>query len=1205
RQTVCVDVASPVEIRRLELTNDSNRSRTIELTSFLEVVLNQVDADRAHPAFSNLFVQTEFVAEPGALLARRRPRGPDERHPWLVHTLRWHSGAPRSALEHETDRARFLGRGRDPSFPRALASNHRLSGTTGNVLDPAFSLRQVVEIAPGQTVAADFLLGAASSREEALALVESRDSGADFATLEESHARERLEALGITDVQAERHQALAGALLRGDPAVRAPREMLARAHGDPASLPRHGIDGRPLVVLDVRRPDVARSLFEALRMRRYWHAVGLDTQLLVLSDDPSLDSIADREGGGVLVQRVAHLPAADLDLIATAADLWIGEPPAPLSLGVAAAADNRALGSDVAARERSATHGEPLRHFNGIGGFTADGREYVIRLELDGGSLRRPPMPWINVVANESFGFLASETGAGYTWSVNSREHRLTPWSNDPVVDPHGEAFYLRDQESGRTWSPMPGPMPSGEPYETRHGFGYTRFVHRCEGIVQDTCLFVPPHDPVKVVRLRLTNLGARPRRLSLVSFQRLILGSSPRSARSVVTSAVGEGRDILLARNRLAPDFAERVAFATVASPANVSSVRVSGDAEAFLGPAGDPARPAALLEGGMLDGRTGAGLEPAFAIEVTLVLPPGETVECAFLLGEGESESAALVLAARYRASGAIDSAFDEATAFWNDLLTGVQIQTPSPALDCMVNGWLIYQTVACRLWGRSAGYQSGGAFGYRDQLQDAAALIPLRPELVRSQILLHASHQFVAGDVLHWWHPPLGRGLRTRFADDLLWLPYLTAHFVQSTGDWSLLDERAPYLDARALEPGEDEAYLLPSEAGESGDLYQHCCRAIDRSLAVGRHGLPLFGSGDWNDGMNRVGREGRGESVWMGFFLYAVLGDFLPICERRADRDRAHRYSEHRERLKQALHEAGWDGAWYRRAYDDAGVPIGSRDSEECRIDGLVQAWAVISGAAPRERAEQALDAVERHLISESEGIIRLLTPPFDHTSQDPGYIKGYVPGVRENGGQYTHAALWVVRALAELGRTERAARLLEMLAPVHHARTPEQVARYQVEPYVVAADVYGAAPHVGRGGWTWYTGSAAWMHRVALESVLGIRFEAGAALVIRPCIPAAWPRYRVSLRLPGENTRYEIMVQNPDNVSGMVVEARADGAPVPIEDGAARVPLRRDGELHSVEIVLGQNGAARETDDGAVAAVSVVMEGSTESEPRGR
>jgi N,N'-diacetylchitobiose phosphorylase len=1054
RLEIVVPAEGTLELRRLSLVNLARRTRAIEVTSYAEVVLHAWEAHASHPAFSRLFVQTEWLPARGALLAHRRPRGAGERHPWLVHAS---IGA--GALEHETDRVRFIGRGRTLANPRAIASGAPLSGATGNVLDPIVSLRRSVEIEPRGGVALTFLMGAAPDRDAALALL---DPWRDRDATDEAFAR-------------------AGS---AEPMEIEPPAGNGRASG--AASNGNGRHGEAVEIASERRGASAQ-------------------QSEVAPETPLFDA--------------------------------------------------------------------PLRYANGVGGFSQDGREYVIRLEHRGAAgLRLPPRPWVNVLANETFGCIVSETGAGPTFSRNSREHRLTPWSNDALLDPHGEALYVRDESSGATWSPLPGPMPAEDDYEMRHGFGYSECRHRSHGLDQETLVFVARHDPVKLVRLSLTNLEDGPRALSLYAYQHLVLGGLPSETAPFVSTEIDEPRRAALAWRTDDEADDEHVAFAAVVAP-DRTRFQFACDREEFLGKGRGPERPQALDAGAPLSGAAGSGLDPCFASRLFVQIPAGATIQVTFLLGEGHDARDARALIDRYRVPEAVTRAFEEIHAFWDEMLASVRIETPAPEIDLMVNGWLAYQTLACRIWARSAAYQSGGAFGFRDQLQDALALTWYSPAIAREQILRNGAHQFAEGDVLHWWHPPGGHGLRTRFADDRLWLPFLTATYVAATGDAAVMDERLPFLAARALDEGEDEAYL-ESRADGDGDLYDHCCRAIDVSLEVGAHGVPLFGSGDWNDGMNRVGREGRGESVWMGFFLFALLGTFDTLCARRGDDERRARYADHRARLLESLNAAAWDGDWYLRGWYDDGGPLGSHLSDECRIDALAQAWAVLSGAAPAERAARALDAVEEHLISEREGLIRLLTPPFENTPHDPGYIQGYVRGVRENGGQYTHAALWVVQALAALRRRDRAAHLLRMLSPVTHAATPERMHRYEVEPYVIAADVYGAAPHVGRGGWTWYTGSAGWMLRVALESVLGLTIEGGDCLIVRPCVPDDWPGWNVVLRLPGDRTRYQVRASTRGGRAAEVVEARLDGRAVTIVDGAARVPLIRDGAEHQVEIVLG-------------------------------
>ncbi|MEM0962621.1 MAG: glycosyl transferase [Bacteroidota bacterium] len=820
-----------------------------------------------------------------------------------------------------------------------------------------------------------------------------------------------------------------------------------------------------------------------------------------------------------------------------------------------------------AARQRAALTGTldlddgALRQFNGIGGFSEDGTEYVMHLRPGaGGQPELPPLPWCNVIATEHAGFVVSERGTASSWTANSRENRLTPWANDPVEDP-GEALYVQDTETGAFWSPTPGPAPAHAPYEVRHGFGYSTWRTVADGIEQVTTQSIAPDTPARLTVVRLTNASGRPRQLAVTAAARFDLGSS-NTPRETTTRREG---DVLFARNPCRGEFSDRVAVARALG----GDVSLTADRAAFLGRFGTDAAPLAVVTGGPLDGSVGERLDHA-AFRVAVELAPGETCEVAFVLGEGGNEAEAAALAERFGGIDAVHEAIGETRRFWVEVTSAIQIETPEPALDLVVNGWLVYQNLACRMWGRTAYYQSGGAYGFRDQLQDASALVYARPDVTRAQILRNASHQFEEGDVLHWWHPPLPKGIRTRFADDLLWLPLLAADYAATTGDDAVFNEDARFLTARPLADGEDEVFLQPNDAGTSATLYEHCARAIDRSLRVGAHGLPLMGVGDWNDGMNRVGREGRGESVWMGFFLTAAIDAFLPYVEACGDHDRAERYRQHRADLRRALDADGWDGAWYRRAFYDNGAVMGSAESDECQIDALVQAWSVLTSVAPADRARQALDAMEARLVDEDAGIVRLLDPPFDVTPNDPGYIKGYVPGVRENGGQYTHAALWAVRALAEAGRCERAAPLLAMLSPVRHADTPAGVARYKTEPYVVAADVYGVAPHVGRGGWTWYTGSAGWMWRVAVESILGFGLDRGEAITLRPCVPAGWPGFALRYRLPGESgTTYSIRVTRGDSRGGTI-----DGDPLAIRPGDGwHIPLEQDGNDHEVVLTL--------------------------------
>ncbi len=916
----------------MTLHNRSGRPRRIEITSFAEVVLHAAAAYRAHPAFSKLFLQTEFVPEAQAVLVQRRARAAGERHPWLIHAL-----AGSGHVEFETDRSRFIGRGSSLESPAAMRSRAPLAGSTGDVIDPIVSLRTTVDLRPGARTQLTFLLGTGSGRTATLALghryLRAADVDAAFVDAE-GHERDLQSRFGITEVEASYLQALAGAMLYGHPGLRADPAVQARARGDLSTLAHHGLPiAGTIALLHAEEADGMALLPAVLAARGYWRALGLEIDLVILTGPDSPPIPRSKPSDDRLhVLRVTDLTPPELDLIAAAARLVLRRafpdlgPPLERNTGAGAPHPESAameppragagpVSNTPAPPGDAPDPAESLRFENDHGGFNADGTEYVIRLTPDRDRLQLPPRPWINVIANDSFGFLASETGAGTTWSRNSREHRLTPWCNDPLLDPHEEAFYVRDEATGEFWSPLPGPSPHGAasgqvtPYEMRHGFGYSTCRLLAAGLQQEATQFVPLADPVKITMLRLRNMSDELRSLSLFAYYRLVLGTTPEETGRFITVTADAKPPVLLATNPLAAEFGDGVAFAAVAAPA-ASAHWFSGDRVSFLGRHGHLSSPAALRAPAPLDGHTGAGLDPCFAEQVTLELPPGTEITLSFLCGEAPSPDGARALVARYSGPDAALAALATVRSFWKRRLGAIQVTTPSPALDLMVNGWLPYQTLSCRLWGRSALYQSGGAFGFRDQLQDAAALIPFFPALTRAQILLHAAHQFADGDVLHWWHPPLSKGIRTRFSDDLLWLPYLTAYYVATTGDAAILDENVRFLTARELAPGEDEAFLVPTPAGESADLYKHCCRALDRGLTRGAHGLPLFGTGDWNDGMNRVGREGRGESVWLGFFQVALLGDFIPICAERGDEERARRYRAYRDELVLALND--WAG-----------------------------------------------------------------------------------------------------------------------------------------------------------------------------------------------------------------------------------------------------------------------------------------------------
>jgi cyclic beta-1,2-glucan synthetase len=1178
---ISVSPEDDMELRRTTITNRSEFPRTIEITSYAEVVLAPVGQDLTHPAFSNLFVQTELLRPLDAILCTRRPRSAEEHPPWMTHLMRV-TGEVEGSISFETSRLNFIGRGRTLARPEALASMAPLSDTEGCVLDPIVSIRRTIRLEAGESARVDIVTGVADTRDAAVALTEKYQDPRLSDRVYElawTHSQVELRHINASESDAQLYLRLAGAVIYASSRHRAHPEILMRNRRSQAGLWGHGISGDlPIMLVRIRHAENLELVSQAFQAHAYWRMKGLVVDLVIWNEDESIyrqdlfDTILDLiaaspeagfvdKPGGVYLRRGEQIPEEDRILLQASARVVLADEDGsfreqlePRRRVEAAIPPLKPMHRQADTPPQKDVRRDDLKFFNGIGGFTKDGREYITVLRPGDNT----PAPWCNVIANPNFGTLVSESGSVYTWADNCHEYRLTPWGNDPISDVSGEAVYLRDEESGQVWSPTPQPARGENTYITRHGFGYSVYEYHEDGITTELTIYVSVDAPVKFARLKITNHSGRARRLSATAYWELVLGELRSKSLMHVVTELEKSTGAVLARNAYNTEYDGRVAFFGTSEPRHL----VTGDRSEFLGRNGSTAAPAALRRA-RLSGRLGAGFDPCVAIQVPFQLEANEQKDVVFIAGSAHSEREAREVLQKSLGVPRAQAALEAVWRQWGHLLGAVHVETPDAALNFMVNGWLPYQTISCRMWGRTGFYQSGGAFGFRDQLQDSMSLIHAAPELVREHVLRAASRQFVEGDVQHWWHAQSGRGVRTHFSDDYLWLPYAVCRYVRATGDTGVLSAGVGFLDGRTVHPDEEGYYDLPQTSNEQATLYEHCVRAVRHGLRFGDHGLPLMGCGDWNDGMNLVGQKGKGESVWLAFFLHDVLTQFAALAQLHGDTSFAAQCLAEATALAQRIEENGWDGQWYRRAYFDDGQPLGSSENMECQIDSIAQSWAVLTAAGDPARARQAMESVDARLVRRDAQLIQLFDPPFDKSDQNPGYIKGYTPGVRENGGQYTHAAIWTAMAFAELKDAKRAWEISAMLNPVSHAQTPEAMRRYRVEPYVVAADVYGAPPHVGRGGWTWYTGSSAWMYRLITESLLGLHLEVDH-LRFTPCLPGDWLSFTLHYR--HRETTYHITIHNGQPGSE-VKRILLDGQLLP----GTTLPLTDDHMSHTAEV----------------------------------
>jgi len=1191
---ISVSPEDDIELRRVSITNSSKTRRTMDVTSYAEVVLASPAGDALHPAFSNLFVQTEILRERRAILCSRRPRSAAEHTPWMFH-LMVAEGATSGEVSYETDRMQFIGRGKTVADPRALSAP--LTGSEGSVLDPIVAIRYRITLDPEESIRINIVSGIAETRVLCMELVDKyqdphfADRTFDLAW---THSQVQLRQINATDRDAQLYGRLAGSVIYANSSLRANPSVLVQNRRSQSGLWGYTISGDlPIVLLRISDSTHIELVRQLVQAHAYWRLKGLIVDLVIWNEDQSgyrqplndqimgliasgIEADIVERPGGILVRSSDHIAPEDRILLQTVARVIIADRDGSLEEQVSPKIAIAAVGSvydrpgNLGTGRKSekaisslSPNSRGLIFFNGYGGFTPDGHEYVITTTHG----KMTPAPWVNVIANRTFGTVVSESGAANTWSENAHEFRLTPWSNDPVSDPSGEVLYVRDEESGHFWSPTLLPCGGRTPYVTRHGFGYTVYEHTEDGIQSELWMYVAIDSAVKFTVLKLRNKSGRPRRLSVTGYVEWVLGDLRSKSMMHVVTESNANTGTTFANNPYSIEFCSRVAFFQV----NAATHTVSGDRTEFVGRNGTLSNPAAMRRS-RLSGRVRPGLDPCTAVQVPFDLADNQEREIVFTLGAGQNRDEAQSLARRFRESGAARAALEAVWQYWNRTLGTVQVETPDPSINVLLNGWLVYQTLACRFWARTAFYQPGGAFGFRDQLQDTMALIHAEPRLVREHLLLGAAHQFREGDVQHWWHPPSDRGVRTRCSDDYLWLPLAACRYVMATGDTGIWDERVPFIEGRLIKPEEESYYDLPVRSETAASLYDHCLRAVIWGLRFGEHGLPLMGSGDWNDGMNLVGQHGKGESVWLAFFLHEVLTQFGEVAQTRGDTIVSERCRIELAQLRESIEQSGWDGEWYRRAYFDDGSPLGSAMNTECQIDSISQSWAVLSGAGDADRARKAMTAVDARLVRRKSRLVQLLDPPFDKSISDPGYIKGYVPGVRENGGQYTHAAIWAAMAFGKLGDSERAWELMRMINPVNRGGSSQDVSIYRVEPYVVAADVYSRPPHTGRGGWTWYTGSAGWMYQLITESLLGLRLDVNK-LHFAPRLPSTWNSFKVHYRY--RETVYHITIQRLSN-EGAETRVTVDGE----LQTETYIPLLDDREEHFAEVIFRDQAAAR-------------------------
>ena len=1180
----------PVELRRITLENLGNDEEMIEFTSYFEPILARKEQYYAHPAFINLFLVYDYNSENESIVVKRKRRNTDEKEVYLATTLNVRKEDVVGELEYEIEEEKFIGRG-NMGIPKMVKNSLPFSKKIGLVTEPIISMKRHIKIKPGDKIIVDFILSVEENKDK---VIENLEKYRQFENvkMEFNLSKARVEAesryLNVKGKDIEQYQKILSYAIFDDSVKSLEKERIRKdTIFYQSDLWKYGISGDlPILLVKIKNANDSYCLNEVLKATEYFKTKNVNIEIVIIDEEKySYENYVREEietailnnhlgylkniKGGIFVLSEEEMDKKDLELLKFLSILTIDCSKGTLENNIKEREEEYLENyKEIAKEEPVITFAEEqiedidvlknyenLKYYNEYGGFSNDGKEYLIKVNKN----RRLPTVWSNILANEKFGTVITENMGGYTWYKNSRLNRITSWNNNPSSDIPAEVIYIKDMETKKVWSLGLNPLPDNRNYNVIYGFGYCKFIHNSLGIDQELEIFVPKEDSCKIGLLKLTNKTPNKKRLKLYYYIKPVIGEDEIKTEKNINIQFDRNSNTIIANNR----YVNEIDNTNVCISSSEEIKSYTGDKKFFLGNGGlnNPDG----IKKIQLNNANSLGKSSCMVIEIEVEIESFSNREISLILGAEDRSVDCKNIAYKYSKIQNCKQELDKVKIYWKQLLERLQVNTPIESINILLNGWCMYQTIVSRLLGRSGYYQSGGAYGYRDQLQDTLALKYLSVEFMKKQIIENSKHQFIEGDVEHWWHTETGRGIRTRFSDDLLWLPYAVIKYIEFTGDYDILNLETPYLIGKVLEKDEDEKYDKYENCIETDTIYEHCIKAIEKSLNFGENNLPKIGSGDWNDALSTVGNKGKGESVWLGFFLYEILNKFINICKYKNNQEKVNKYQEIKMQLQKALNTNAWDGRWYKRAFMDDGNVLGSVENEECRIDSIAQSWSIISQAGNNDKKYISMESLENHLVDRENGIIKLLDPPFAKSKLEPGYIKAYLPGVRENGGQYTHASCWAIIAEAMLGFGDKTVELYKMINPVEHSKTQESSNKYKVEPYVIPADIYGMGNLAGRGGWTWYTGSSGWYYTAGIEYILGIKIKEGY-LSIEPCIPKEWKEYSIKYRWKG--SIYNIKVVNENQKNTGVEKIILDG--IKVEN---KIKLNDDNKIYNINVIM--------------------------------